>query len=470
MSPQAALVLQASPVSDVFPCQTRPTFDQPCPSPSRASGTPPLSSTPAPVAYSGAGNIPPPPPGFPAFGGLPPLPAGWTEHHGLSSGSLTSPFVARADLADLASPVSQLSTATGGALYWYNASTGQSTYQRPLPHMPIPFPPPNFAVPPPGYPAFPPGSSSDAAPAGKEKKKKKEKAKDKLPVPGTSWIRVKTSEGNTFYMNKETKQSEWTVPDEIKVCPLPSSARNRPLRSSQDDGTDRDPSFLHLLQSEVADLEAQERAAADALRAEEETSAKVELERLKAEIAAQKAAAEEVASRKRKLPPPTEPAAMKSARAKIDPPPAAPARPPTDAPKQEQMEDDEELDIDALSAMHNQLPDEVSHAAAPEDDAEEDGLLGPSGPEEEEAWQRQIAAEMGIEYVSPEDREARERSDKANAKKAEAEAKALAREEAGRSVFGQAPVGGRVEISLEEGKALFKVSFLSTRGHGFGVN
>lgn len=99
--------------------------------------------------------------------------------------------------------------------------------------MPIPFPPPNFAVPPPGYPAFPPGSSSDPTPpGGKEKKKKKEKAKDKVPVPGTSWIRVKTSEGNTFYMNKETKQSEWTVPDEIKVRFLFPSPLCNPLSAT----------------------------------------------------------------------------------------------------------------------------------------------------------------------------------------------------------------------------------------------
>lgn len=104
----------------------------------------------------------------------------------------------------------------GGALYWYHAASGQSTYQRPLS---IPFPPPNFSVPPPGYPAFPPSSSSASAPASdvKEKKKKKEKAKDKVPIEGTSWVRVKTSEGNTFYMNKASKESVWTVPDEIKV-------------------------------------------------------------------------------------------------------------------------------------------------------------------------------------------------------------------------------------------------------------
>ena len=124
--------------------------------------------------------------------------------------------------------------------------------------------------------------------------------------------------------------------------------------------------------------------------------------------------------------------------------------------KQEEPAPDDELDIDALSALHN--PPSPSHGEPMADNDEEaDGNLGPSGPEEEEAWQRQIAAEMGIEYVSPEDREAQEKRDKAEEKRKEAEEKARVREEAGRSVFGQAPVGGRVEITLDEGKALFKV-------------
>jgi hypothetical protein len=30
---------------------------------------------------------------------------------------------------------------------------------------------------------------------------------------------VRTNEGNVFYMNKDTKKSEWTVPEEIQVSP-----------------------------------------------------------------------------------------------------------------------------------------------------------------------------------------------------------------------------------------------------------
>lgn len=45
---------------------------------------------------------------------------------------------------------------------------------------------------------------------------KKEKPKAKVPIPGTTWTRVTTNEGNVFYFEKESKKSEWSVPDEIK--------------------------------------------------------------------------------------------------------------------------------------------------------------------------------------------------------------------------------------------------------------
>lgn len=38
----------------------------------------------------------------------------------------------------------------------------------------------------------------------------------KTPIPGTEWIRVKTTEGNIFFSHKAKKTSIWTVPDEIK--------------------------------------------------------------------------------------------------------------------------------------------------------------------------------------------------------------------------------------------------------------
>ncbi|KAG6332715.1 hypothetical protein ID866_6376 [Astraeus odoratus] len=98
--------------------------------------------------------------------GLPPLPPGWTEHVG-----------------------------PGGQPYYYHATSQQSTYIRPLPAFPI-FPPPQVATEP--------------------VKKKKEKPLVKTPVPGTEWLRVKTTEGNIFYTHKGRKESVWIVPDEIR--------------------------------------------------------------------------------------------------------------------------------------------------------------------------------------------------------------------------------------------------------------
>ncbi|KAG5636611.1 hypothetical protein H0H81_007408 [Sphagnurus paluster] len=94
---------------------------------------------------------------------VPPLPPGWTEH-----------------------------TGPGGQLYYYNAQTQESTYVRPVP---------TFSVMP-MMQAEPP--------------RKKEKPAVKIPIPGTEWLRVRTTEGNVFYSHKFNKQSLWTVPDEIK--------------------------------------------------------------------------------------------------------------------------------------------------------------------------------------------------------------------------------------------------------------
>ncbi|KZT41872.1 hypothetical protein SISSUDRAFT_981034 [Sistotremastrum suecicum HHB10207 ss-3] len=93
----------------------------------------------------------------------PPLPPGWTEHR-----------------------------APNGQLYYYHAATKQSTYERPLP---------NFA-----------NLQTQNAPT----QKKKEKPLKKTPIPGTDWLRVQTTEGNTFYTNTVQKQSVWTVPEDVK--------------------------------------------------------------------------------------------------------------------------------------------------------------------------------------------------------------------------------------------------------------
>ncbi|KAJ7068255.1 Hsp90 protein-domain-containing protein [Mycena amicta] len=74
-----------------------------------------------------------------------------------------------------------------GQPYYYNVHTKESTYTRPLP-------PPSAPV-----------------------AKKKEKPLVKTQIPGTDWIRVKTTEGNVFYSHKVKKESLWTVPDEIRA-------------------------------------------------------------------------------------------------------------------------------------------------------------------------------------------------------------------------------------------------------------
>ncbi|BGP07531.1 hypothetical protein JCM10049v2_003369 [Rhodotorula toruloides] len=145
---------------------------------------------------------PPPPPGVPqAF--LPPVPPPWTEHR-----------------------------APNGTPYWFNPLTNVSTYTRPVPAPPpgfpiagasIPPPPPGFPVAVPPAPSAPPAQfappihfAAGADGATGKKKEKKEKPKEKKPIEGTPWIRVTTNKGNVFYNNKETKESLWTVPDEIK--------------------------------------------------------------------------------------------------------------------------------------------------------------------------------------------------------------------------------------------------------------
>lgn len=128
-------------------------------------------------------------------------------------------------------------TAPGGQPYWFNPLTNISTYTRPGPPPPpagfpvagLPPPPPGFPIagvppPPAGFPAahsaapaqLPPLHFTAPGAAPVEKKEKKEKPKEKLPIEGTDWIRVTTNKGNVFYNNKETKESLWTVPEDIK--------------------------------------------------------------------------------------------------------------------------------------------------------------------------------------------------------------------------------------------------------------
>ncbi|KDR83759.1 hypothetical protein GALMADRAFT_236117 [Galerina marginata CBS 339.88] len=92
---------------------------------------------------------------------IPPLPQGWTEHLG-----------------------------PNGQPYYYNFLTRESTYSRPI--LPV--------------------LSIQSQPNSQ----KKEKPLLKVPIPGTDWLRVTTTEGNVFYSHKVKKESVWVVPDELK--------------------------------------------------------------------------------------------------------------------------------------------------------------------------------------------------------------------------------------------------------------
>ncbi|KAK7049537.1 hypothetical protein VNI00_005568 [Paramarasmius palmivorus] len=82
-------------------------------------------------------------------------------------------------------------TAPTGQIYYFNPHTNESTYVRPVP---------SFL-----------GQNIPQL-----QKKKKDKPLVKTQVPGTDWLRVKTTEGRVFYSHKLKKESVWTVPEDIR--------------------------------------------------------------------------------------------------------------------------------------------------------------------------------------------------------------------------------------------------------------
>ncbi|KAI1789556.1 hypothetical protein LXA43DRAFT_892736 [Ganoderma leucocontextum] len=253
-----------------------------------------------------------PPPGFVP----PPLPPGWTEHIGPT-----------------------------GQSYYHNVQTQESTYVRPLPTFPII---PQAAVPP-----------AAAPPA---KKAKKEKPLVKTPVPGTPWLRVITTEGNTFYTHTGDKRSVWTVPEEIKDA-------------------------VETLEQEEA-----VRKAEDTRKAKEERAR--EVERIQSEVT------EMVGKRKA----------------------------------------EESVPVDEYVATKKVKVDEE------EEDEEEDE----EGEEsEEEDWQREAAAQLAAEA------EEEERRKEEETKQQEEEARKLKEAEKQKG-SAQLNMPQRVDLSLDEAKALFK--------------
>jgi hypothetical protein len=192
--------------------------------------------------------------------------------------------------------------------------------------------------------------------------KKKEKPLVKTRIPGTDWLRIKTTEANIFYSHKIKKESVWTVPEEIQDA---------------------------VKKLEREELEKLSQPKRDAVTETEEEARRIEreeVERVNGEVQAMvKRKVEEVA-------PIDEVVVTKRAR----------------------VEEDEQ-----------------------EDDSES----------EEEDWQREAAAQLAAEAE-----EERKRLE---------EARKEAEEEAKRLQAAQISMPERVDLSIEEAKALFKASVLA---------
>ncbi|EIN10749.1 hypothetical protein PUNSTDRAFT_85044 [Punctularia strigosozonata HHB-11173 SS5] len=246
--------------------------------------------------------------------GLPPLPPGWAE------------FI---------SP--------SGLPYYYNAITKESTYQRPMP---------NFAM-------------AAQIHAQQAAVKKKEKPLVKTPIPGTEWIRVITTEGNTFYTHKEKKQSVWTVPTEIKDA-------------------------VKQLEMQEAEKKAEEHR--EKQRRAEEEVAMADAERL-AEV--------------------------------------------------ERIKDEVESMV-KKRASEDVPMDEVLVAKKPRIEDVNDGEEDDEDESEEEDWQREAAVQLAAEAEAELQRQQEEKQAEEEERKREEEAQK------------QINMPARVDISIEEGKALFK--------------
>ncbi|WWC70304.1 uncharacterized protein I206_104254 [Kwoniella pini CBS 10737] len=257
-------------------------------------GPPAQSFRPPPFGFPSGPSmgIPPMMPNFP-----PPLPAGWSEHR----------------------------APDGVTPYFYNSQTRESTYIRPT-----------------LFPPFPPqaitpnnGSASPVPSAEKEKKKKKEKPKEKVPIPGTTWTRVTTTEGNVFYFEKESKKSEWSIPEEIKEAVEALEAEEKAIK----EGKERE----------------------EKQKAEEERLEQLrEIERIRLEMQEEKKKKQVELERKRKE-------------------------------REDQVEERE------AKVSKTEVEDTDGRGQADEngdDDDEENGAMGPQDEEDEAEWMRAVAAEF----------------------------------------------------------------------------
>ncbi|GAA6039894.1 hypothetical protein JCM8097_006787 [Rhodosporidiobolus ruineniae] len=295
---------------------------------------------------------PPPPPGFPIAAGappfLPPVPPPWTEHR-----------------------------APAGQPYWFNPITNVSTYTRPGP----PLPPPGFSIaggvppPPAGFPVAAPAPAQQLPPLhftaqgelkpGKEaKKEKKEKPKEKLPIEGTPWIRVTTNKGNVFFNNKDTKESVWTTPEEIKAQVEEIERKEREAKE-QEERRQREE------EEQAAAANGKKRKADDELAADANGAEAEEDEQVKGDLDL------EIEGANGADVPEEKPA----------PAPAVADEPPKKKKQKKRvvssLEELMEGDLEAPAKKEEKKP------AAPAEGAEED--------DDEEAWQRELAAQMAAE-------------------------------------------------------------------------
>ncbi|KAI0770832.1 hypothetical protein BC629DRAFT_1595770 [Irpex lacteus] len=256
---------------------------------------------------------------FAALPPPPPLPPGWTEHLG-----------------------------PNGQPYYYNTLTQESTYVRPLP---------TFAT-------LPGGVVSLPAPA-----QQKEKPLVKTPIPGTEWLRIKTTQGNIFYSHKGRKESVWTVPEELKDALAALEQKEEEERQTR--------------------VKAEEEKRAEEAR---------ELEHVKAAV-------KESAGKRKAEAVPVEEVVI-SKKAKVE-----------EGDSEDSGEDEDDED---------------------EDDSEE------------EEWQKEAAAQLAAEAEEEKKRQEEEK------KRLEEEEKAIAAAEAEAQKNKPLNMPSRVDLSIDEAKALFK--------------
>lgn len=309
-----------------------------------------------------------------------------------------------------------------GQLYWYNASLQQSTYACPSnllggftgqiggQQMPL------YTGPPPSAPSSStnPQSDSHSSLASSSKPKvKKEKPAKKEAIPGADgWLRVTTTLGNIFFTHVESKRSEWTVPDEIKDQVEAMQEEKRGIKVLEEE-----EARLAKEQQEEEKRQAREEENCKRLQKEEE-----EREKCLKELRLR----EEAVLRQRK-----EREKIQEERLRI---------------LQEQgkrKRQDESVGSEEAGLEQGDV-DKKARLDAQVDDDDED----------EESWQRQMAAEMAAAAE-------REEEDEATSFVDEQSSESPANNDAGAS---------KLDLSVEEGKALFIHMLTSLNGTPNEVN